>query len=79
MDIKELTLEESSKRFELWDSENYNDEFLDEWIYKDWDKWISVDNTTGDFYMEEWDSKEDAIKRLDTYDEDLLLNQYRKW
>jgi hypothetical protein len=38
-----------------------------------------VDNTAGEFYVEEFNRKSDAIKRLKDWDEDLIYNQLKKW
>jgi hypothetical protein len=37
---------------------------IDEWIAKDGKVWVTVDNTAGEFYVEEFNRKSDAIKRL---------------
>lgn len=79
MNILELPIEESNKRFDIREKElndwvhPMNRSNLDEWIAKDGKVWITVDNTTWDFYVEEFKRKSDAIKRLKTYDESLLL------
>ena len=80
MNILELPIEESNKRFDIREKElnewvhHMNRSNIDEWITKDGNIWITVDNTAGQFYMEEFDKKSDAIKRLQTYDESLLYN-----
>ena len=80
MNILELPIEESKMRFDIREKElndwvhRMNRSNLDEWIAKDGKVWITVDNTTWDFYVEEFKRKSDAIKRLKTYDESLLLN-----
>ena len=81
MNILELPIKESIRRFNIREKElnewvhPMNRSNIDEWIAKDDTKWITVDNTTGDFFMEEFDKKSDAIKRLQTYDESLLNNK----
>ena len=80
MNILELPIEESNKRFDIREKElnewvhPMNRSNIDGWIAKDGKVWITVDNTTWDFYVEEFKRKSDAIKRLKTYDESLLLN-----
>ena len=85
MNILELPIEESNKRFDIREKElnewvhPMNRSNIDEWIAKDGKVRVTVDNTAGQFYMEEFDKKSDAIKRLKDWDEDLIYNQLNKW
>ena len=69
--MKTLPIEETQKRLEQREKEVENNihpmnrSNIGERISKDWEKWITVDNYCWEFYMEEFDTKQEAIKRLE--------------
>lgn len=64
MDYKILTYKETIERLKLWETDkNTNRE---EWIYKIGEnRRGAVDNTTGDFWMEGFKTKQEAVDYLD--------------
>lgn len=64
MDYKILTYKETLERLELW--ETNREANREEWLYKleNWRRG-TVDNSSGDFFMECFKNKQDAIDYLD--------------
>ena len=72
-DILELPTEETRERLDLWLSKEEQSKHpldranIGEWISKEWDKRLTIDNYSGEFYMEEHKTKQKAIKRLNQF------------
>lgn len=64
MDYKILSYKETIERLKLWETDKNSNR--EAWLYKIWnDRRGAVDNTSGDFWMEGFKNKADAIKYLD--------------
>lgn len=62
----EVTLEEFKLFLDLWLKWCKNSR-REQYLTKDWDIWIAADNRSWDFFVEEFDSRRKAVRRLNKF------------